>query len=767
MNTYLDELNESQRQAVVNYEGPSMVIAGAGSGKTRVLTFRIAYMIANGIDPFNVLSLTFTNKAASEMKARITKIVGDGEAKNVTMGTFHSVFSRILRVNSDRLGFPQNFTIYDTQDAKSLIKDIVKELNLDDKLYKAGLVYNRISTAKNQLVSADDYANNAEIISEDHSQKRPMMATIYKTYVNRCFKAGAMDFDDLLFYTNVLFRDHPDVLQHYQYKFRYILVDEYQDTNYAQYLIVKKLAAVFENICVVGDDAQSIYSFRGANIQNILNFRKDYPDFKLYKLEQNYRSTQVIVEAANSVIRNNRDQIEKKVWTDNVQGSTIKVVRTITDNDEGNMVANKIFDKKMSDGLEYSDFAILYRTNRQSRSFEEALRKMNLPYKIYGGLSFYQRKEIKDLLAYFRLATNLNDEEALKRIINYPKRGIGKTTQEGFIIKAGEHDISIFSALTEPSILNLFASGVRSKISDFATMIQSFNAQIDKLPAYDMAMEIAKSSGLLKELYNEKDKGPEEVERYQNIEELLSGIRAFSQQNQSDGEVKTLPEFLMDVALLTDADEQKDDDKNKVSLMTIHSSKGLEFKHVYLVGLEENLFPSQLSLHSRTELEEERRLFYVALTRAEETCTISYANSRFVFGSLQSSEPSRFITEIDRKYTEHETTQHGGGRSLKSGRVSEPTFSGGLNRGMGAGSRNLRSLSDVKSSASTASSGTFQASNLGDLKVGYNVLHEVFGKGKVIQITGNGDDKRAVIFFPKEGSKTLLLRFAKLQIIEE
>ncbi len=765
MSAFLEELNSSQREAVINYEGPSMVIAGAGSGKTRVLTYRIAYMIEKGIDPFNILALTFTNKASSEMKARITTIVGDADARNVMMGTFHSVFSRILRINADRLGFPQNFTIYDTQDSKSLLKDIVKSLNLDDKLYKANVVYNRISTAKNLLISADDYANNAEIMAEDYSNKRPMMATIFKSYVSRCFKAGAMDFDDLLFYTNILLRDFPDVLKHYQYKFRYILVDEYQDTNYAQYLIVKKLAAVFENICVVGDDAQSIYSFRGANIQNILNFKKDYPDFKLFKLEQNYRSTQVIVEAANSVIKNNRDQIQKKVWTENPQGSTIKIVRTLTDNEEGNMVVNRIFDTKNNEGLAFKDFAILYRTNRQSRSFEEALRRLNMPYKIYGGVSFYQRKEIKDLLSYFRLSSNPNDEEALKRVINYPKRGIGKTTLENFIVKAGEKNISLFNAMCDPEILHLFPSGTRSKIEDFTLMIQSFSAEIEKITAYDMAMQIAKSSGLLKELSDEKDKGPEEVERYQNIEELLSGIKTFSQQS-TEGDVKTLSEFLIDVALLTDADIQKDDDNNKISLMTIHSSKGLEFKHVFLVGLEENLFPSQMTLQSREDLEEERRLFYVALTRAEDTCTISYANSRFVFGRLETSEPSRFISEIDRQFTEYETTiRGGGGRSLKSGRVEEQFHTGGLNKIKGFPSKNLRSLDDVNKTPSTP--GSFQASSLSDLKVGYNVIHESFGKGKVIQITGAGDDKRAVIFFPKEGSKTLLLRFAKLQIVED
>lgn len=767
MSTYLDELNESQREAVINYEGPSMVIAGAGSGKTRVLTYRIAYMIDQGVDPFNILALTFTNKAASEMKERITNIVGDMNARNVMMGTFHSVFSRILRMNSDRLGFPQNFTIYDTQDTKSLIKDIVKSLNLDDKLYKPSIVYNRISTAKNSLISADDYAENAEIISEDYANKRPMMATIYKTYVNRCFRAGAMDFDDLLFYTNVLLRDFPDVLQHYQYKFRYILVDEYQDTNFAQYLIVKKLAAVFENICVVGDDAQSIYSFRGANIQNILNFRKDYPDFKLYKLEQNYRSTQVIVEAANSVIKNNQDQIHKKVWTENAQGNSIKIVRTATDNEEGRMVAERISEKKRQDNLAYKDFAILYRTNRQSRAFEEALRKLNLPYKIYGGLSFYQRKEIKDLLAYFRLASNLNDEEALKRVINYPKRGIGKTTFEFFVTKSAEHNLSIYEALVTPEILSQLAGGTREKIINFTTMINSFHAEMDKLPAYDMAMQIAKSSGILKELYNEKDKGPEEVERYQNIEELLSGIKTFNQQ-APEFKDKPLPEFLIDVALLTDADQQKEEDKNTISLMTIHSSKGLEFKHVFLVGLEENLFPSQMSITTRADLEEERRLFYVALTRAEESCTISHAQTRFVFGRLESSEASRFIAEIDPKFTERETTiqQTGNGRSMKSGRFEHSVHRGGLNSGGGFISRkpqNLRSLDDIKKSQTSGASSDTNT----DLKVGYNVMHGTFGKGKIIQITGTGADKKAVIFFPKEGSKTILLKFAKLEVLED
>lgn len=762
---YLNGLNESQRVAVENFEGPTMVIAGAGSGKTRVLTYRIAHMINCGVDPFNILSLTFTNKAAKEMKDRINTIVGSDDSRNVTMGTFHSVFSRILRFNADKIGYPQNFTIYDTQDTKSLLKDIIKELKLDDKIYKPSMVYGRISTAKNNLISPEAYAQNSEIVSEDHQSGRPQMALIYKTYAVRCFKAGAMDFDDLLYITNVLLRDFPDVLQYYQHKFKYILVDEYQDTNYAQYLIVKKLAAVFENICVVGDDAQSIYSFRGANIQNILNFKKDYPDFKMYKLEQNYRSTKSIVEAANSVIKNNQDQIQKNVWTSNDEGAPITVIKTLTDNEEGKVVASKIYDAKQGGGLLFNDFAILYRTNRQSRSFEEALRKLNMPYKIYGGISFYQRKEIKDLLSYFRLAANSKDEEALKRVINYPKRGIGKTSIENVTIAANQYGVSMWEVIADldrfPVALN---AGTKSKMLEFSTMIKSFSAQMDTLPAYDMAIQIAKSSGVLKDLYAEKDKGPEEVERYQNIEELLSGIKAFGA-NQGESTIKTLPEFMVDVALLTDADQEKEEDKNKITLMTIHSSKGLEFKHVYLVGLEENLFPSQMVLNTRSELEEERRLFYVALTRAELTCTISYAVSRFVFGSLQTSEPSRFINEISMDYLSFENPygNRPGGRSLNSNRgISEPGFSGGLNR-MPATPRNLRSLSEVNAApSSTRTTGNPEL----NLKVGYNVMHERFGKGKVLKIEGTGDDKKATIFFPKEGSKTLLMKFAKLDVID-
>lgn len=758
--SYLDELNDSQRAAVEAIHGPTMVIAGAGSGKTRVLTYRIAYMMDQGIDPFNIMALTFTNKSAREMTERIGRIVGESEAKNVTSGTFHSVFARILRFNAERLGYPSNFTIYDTQDSKSLLKDIIKELGLDDKVYKPSMVYGRISSAKNNLISADAYEQNVEIMNEDIQSRRPELARIYKTYVNRCFKAGAMDFDDLLFQTNVLLRDFPDVLHYYQQKFKYILVDEYQDTNYAQYLIVKKLAAVFENLCVVGDDAQSIYSFRGANIQNILNFKKDYPDFKLYKLEQNYRSTKNIVEAANSVIARNKDQIKKNVWTDNEQGPKLSVIRTLTDNEEGKVIANKIFDLKQSIASTYNDYAILYRTNRQSRSFEEALRKLNIPYKIYGGLSFYQRKEIKDLLAYFRLTSNNRDEEALKRVINYPKRGIGKTSIENIIIAATNYSVSMWDIISNPSQypVNLNA-GTKSKLYEFTTMINSFTAQLNKENAYDLAQTIAKSSGILKELYSEKDKGPEEIERYQNIEELLAGIKEFTI-SKADDEDKSLSEFMIDVALLTDADEDKGEERNHVTLMTIHSSKGLEFPHVYLVGLEENLFPSQMALNSRTELEEERRLFYVAVTRAKDTCTLSYAASRFTFGNLTTSEPSRFIDEIDPQYLQYETPPRAAGKSL-IGKTFDRPFTGGLNRPMGSPSGNFKPVQEMGNSSIKNSS------EVTDIKVGYNVIHDRFGKGKVTKLEGAGADKKATIFFPHHGAKTVLLRFANLKVLEE
>lgn len=757
--SYLDELNASQRAAVEQIDGPLMVIAGAGSGKTRVLTYRIAYLVENGVDPFNILALTFTNKAAREMTERIGKIIGPSEAKNSTMGTFHSVFSRILRFNADRLGYPSNFTIYDTQDSKNLLKDIIKELNLDDKAYKPSTVLGRISSAKNNLISAEMYAQNEEILFEDKQAKRSEITHIYTRYENRCRKAGAMDFDDLLFQTHVLLRDFPDVLNYYQQKFKFILVDEYQDTNYAQYLIVKKLAALYENICVVGDDAQSIYSFRGANIQNILNFKVDYPDFKLFKLEQNYRSSKNIVEAANSIISKNKDQIQKTVWTDNGEGNKISVIRTLTDNEEGKIIASKIFDLKQSTPISFNDLAILYRTNRQSRAFEEALRKFNIPYKIYGGLSFYQRKEIKDLLAYFRLTTNPHDEEALKRVLNYPKRALGKTTEEKLVIAANKYSVSIWDVLTNPfEYPTDFNKGTLEKLGEFTTMIQSFQAQINHVNAFQLAETIAKSSGIVKELLSEKDKGPEEIERYQNIEELLAGIQEFVNSNEED-EMKTLADFLLDVALLTDADSDKNEERNHVTMMTIHSSKGLEFPHVFVVGLEENLFPSQMALHSRTDLEEERRLFYVAVTRAKNSCTLSYAASRFTWGQLITSEPSRFIDEIDAKFLHFDTPPRGQGRSLGMGfSRQERPISGGLNKPMGVAS-NLKSINELKGDQGRELTQKYM--------VGQNVEHSRFGKGKITKMEGVGSNQKATIFFPHHGIKNLLLQFANLQILDQ
>lgn len=758
---YLDELNESQRIAVEHIYGPSMVIAGAGSGKTRVLTYRIAFMVEQGIDPHNIMALTFTNKAAREMSERIGRIVGGSEAKSITMGTFHSVFARILRYNADRIGFPNNFTIYDTQDSKSLIKDIIKELSLDDKTYKPSGVFGRISTAKNNLISPEAYIHNTDIQAEDRMSRRPELGRIYAQYANRCQRAGAMDFDDLLYFTNVILSSQPDVLHYYQQKFKYILVDEYQDTNYAQYLIVKKLAAAYENLCVVGDDAQSIYSFRGANIQNILNFRKDYPDFKLFKLEQNYRSTQNIVDAANSVIKRNQDQIQKSVWTNNGKGKPISIVRTLTDNEEGRVIANKIYDLKQATVPSYNAFAILYRTNKQSRSFEEALRKLNIPYKIYGGLSFYQRKEIKDVLAYFRLTANPNDEEALKRIINYPKRGIGKTSIENIIIAASNHGVSMWDVIQNfqefPADIS---NATKQKFYEFVTMIRSFQAEMLKTDAYSLAEHITRSTGILRELVDEKEKGPEEVERLQNVEELLAGIQEFVKTSEDD-ELKTLPDFLLDVSLLTDADQEKTEDRNHVSLMTIHSSKGLEYPHVYIVGMEENLFPSQLSMSSKSELEEERRLFYVALTRAMETCTLSYTGTRFVWNQSIRCEPSRFIDEIDTTFVHHETpirSQHG--RSLMGG--MDRNFSGGLNVSLKPPiiPRSLKSLSNLPKTPTQG--GDFQ-----NILVGTNVEHTRFGKGKVTQIDGVGADKKAVIFFPHHGSKTVLLKFANLVVLPD
>ncbi len=785
---FLDELNIPQREAAEHINGPMMVIAGAGSGKTRVLTYRIAHLMRKGVDPFSVLALTFTNKAAKEMKERVGRVVGHNEARNLMMGTFHSVFARILRVESDRINYPHNFTIYDSQDSKALIKDIVKGLKLDDKEYKTAAVAKRISGAKNNLLNADDYLNHPEIQAEDRQSGRPFISKIFKVYENRCMRAGAMDFDDLLYKMNVLLRDFPDLLNKYQHRFQYILVDEYQDTNYAQYLIIKQLAAANENICVVGDDAQSIYGFRGASIQNILNFKKDYPDTKTYKLEQNYRSTKVIVNAANSVISANQDQIKKEVWTANAEGEKIKIHKAASDNYEGRFVSDSIYEMRGRAGSDYGDFAILYRTNAQSRSFEESLRKINIPYRIYGGQSFYQRKEIKDLIAYFRLTANPRDDEALRRIINYPTRGIGGTTVDKLFNAAGERDMGVYDLMSLGQQPETIKKAAWTKIQDFTAMMNEFAAALSGLTAHALGLQIAKRTGLIHQLYT--DKSPEGVARYDNIQELLNGLQSFSEQEDSEkpDELRTLSEFLLDVALLTDADND-DDDTNKVSLMTIHASKGLEFKHVHIVGLEENLFPSQRSMDSRADMEEERRLFYVALTRAEQSCVLSYATSRFKWGQMHHGDPSRFLDEIDEQYIIRPSGSQGhfnprGWNSKGDGNFDEeekiyrtiithsPALSGRKKDKNvykpTIGGRNLTKVADSgepKATSESTSLGQETTSKPNQLSVGNTVQHVKFGKGKVTKIEGDIPNVKATIFFPTVGTKQLLLKFAKLTII--
>ena len=786
---YLQELNENQRAAVECTEGPVMIIAGAGSGKTRVLTYRIAHLLNKGVDAFNILSLTFTNKAAREMRNRIETIIGSSEARNLWMGTFHSVFAKILRFEAEKIGYPNNFTIYDTDDSKSLIKSILKENNLDEKVYKPGMVLSRISAAKSSLISPQAYLNDTEAISHDRSSGRPLLGEIYLKYNTRCFKSGAMDFDDLLFNTNVLLRDFPDVLYKYQNKFKYILVDEYQDTNFSQYVIVRKLASLFENICVVGDDAQSIYAFRGANIQNILNFEKDYPDLHTFKLEQNYRSSKVIVNAANSIISNNKEQLDKTVWTHNEEGAKIKVMRALTDNEEGALVANSIFTTKMNHQRRDKEFAILYRTNAQSRAMEEALRKLNIPYRIYGGLSFYKRKEIKDLLAYFRLAINPNDEEALKRVINYPMRGIGQTTVEKVIIAANQEGKRIWEILDNPLLLhNIVGGGTAAKIDSFVTMIRSFNLELKTKSAYELAERIAMTSGILRDL--SEDKTPEGVSRTENIQELMNGIREFSETEAPDenGEaitrLRTLDEFTQDIALLTDTDEKDKDNLDTVSLMTIHSAKGLEFPFVYVVGLEENLFPSQLSLNSRSDLEEERRLFYVALTRAENQAFLTYSTSRYRWGNLTSCEPSRFLEEIDSKYLEFEGYDRKAHKPANDHQYNDmdwENFRRPASTGNGNGYSQYKAKPAISKPAYTppvvpknlvnvnkASSTSFTADDaeaIMKLQSGMQVEHEKFGIGKVLNVEGMLPNKKATVFFEGVGQKQLLLKFAKLKII--
>jgi len=746
---YLDQLNETQREAAMCINGPVMIIAGAGSGKTRVLTYRIAHIIRQGTDAFNILALTFTNKAAREMKARIEKVVGP-EAKNLWMGTFHSVFAKILRIEAERIGFPKDFTIYDTDDAKSLIKTIVKEMNLDDKLYKPGLIYNRISNCKNSLITSKEYISIPELLEADSSSGRPLLSKIFASYQARCFKAGAMDFDDLLVNTYQLFKRYPDVLYKYQHKFKYIMVDEYQDTNLCQYMIVKSLASMYENICVVGDDSQSIYSFRGASIQNILNFEKDYPDLHVFKLEHNYRSTSNIVNASSSIIAKNKEKLDKKIFTNNQEGEKIKVVRTLSDNEEGRMVAQSIFEEKNQKQLANADFAILYRTNAQSRAFEEALRKMNIPYRVYGGTSFYQRKEIKDMISYLRLVVNPNDEEALKRIINYPARKIGATTIDKLLVLASENNVGIWDILKNAHQYPLLGSAV-AHLRDFYIMMSSFQTMLTSKNAYEIAEYVAKQSTLLKTLY--EDKTVEGVSKHENLIELLNAIKEFTEDDTNENE-KTLSVFLQDIALLTDADKE-DGITDKVVMMTIHSSKGLEFKHVYVVGLEENLFPSQLSLNSRPELEEERRLFYVAVTRAEEKLTLSFATSRFKYGNLIPCEPSRFLDEIDSKYLE---ISYGNARQEPMFQEKEKDKGFGKGYGMMVGKQVARPTPQIKVSEN------FKESNTADIQEGNTIEHQRFGMGKVVKLQDSGDNKKAIIEFDEVGQKTLVLKFAKLMI---
>ncbi len=776
---FLKDLNEEQRKAVECTAGPSLVIAGAGSGKTRVLTYRVAQLLSLGVDAFNILALTFTNKAAREMKNRILGLVGTTEAQSVWMGTFHSIFARVLRIEGHHLGYPSNFTIYDTEDSKRLLRALIKENNLDEKVYAAGYILHRISAAKTSLISASEYNQTPELRSYDHSSGKPFTGQLYLQYQSRLVRASAMDFDDLLFNMNILLRDFPEVLYKYQQKFHYILVDEYQDTNYAQYLIVKKLAANNENICVVGDDAQSIYAFRGANIQNILNFRSDYPDLKVFKLEQNYRSTKTIVAAANSLIVNNKNQIFKEIWTENAEGSKITLIRSSTDNEESNLVSQSIFENKMNHQLPNAAFAILYRTNAQSRSIEDALRRMNIPCRIYGGQSFYQRKEIKDLLAYFRLVVNPQDEDALLRIINYPARGIGKTTVEKLIVASEDYKKSIYEILEDPLSYPVhLTEGTRGKLTAFITMIRSFSVMLKSKPAFDLAKHIATSSGLLREMYD--DKTPEGVSRFENIEELLNAIKEFTEKDVApigsipdaallseanatspadDGEPKTLGDFMQDIALLTDQDTSDSEDQDRVTLMTVHAAKGLEFPYVYVVGMEENLFPSVQSVTERDDLEEERRLFYVAITRAQQKLTLSYAESRYRWGDLISNEPSRFLDEIPEKHIEYPKKPLNRQESFHT----DDNFSSILAGKPPASSKpvdlkNFHKLNHIPSGPAQNNSGD-------EIQVGMEVEHERFGKGKVISMEGAGPNTKATVFFHGIGQKQLLLRFAHLKIV--
>ena len=767
-NEYLDELNESQRAAVLYNDGPSLVIAGAGSGKTRVLTYKIAHLMNEGYDPWNILALTFTNKAAREMKERISRQVGD-RARYLWMGTFHSIFSRILRIEAQRIGFTSNYTIYDSSDSKSLLKSIIKEMQLDDKTYKPGNIQSRISNAKNHLILPDAYASNPEIVKADTDAKVPATHQIYRKYWERCRQSDAMDFDDLLVYTYMLFRDHPDIRQKYAMQFRYVLVDEYQDTNFAQHSIVLQLTEQNQRVCVVGDDAQSIYSFRGANIDNILKFTKVYKGAKLFKLEQNYRSTQIIVQAANSLIAKNREQIRKEVYSEKSKGEPIGVFQAYSDVEEGEIVANKIRQLNVRENCPYDDFAVLYRTNAQSRIFEEALRKRSIPYKIYGGLSFYQRKEIKDVIAYFRLAINPNDEEAFKRVINYPARGIGDTTLNKIIGAATSHGVSLWKVLGEPLAYGLSINkGTHTKLQGFRELIELFMKDAQEKDAVEVGSGIVRQSGIMNDIY--QDRTPENLSRQENIEELINGMHDFCATRREEGNDRvSLTDYLAEVSLLTDQDSDKEGDGAKVTLMTIHSAKGLEFRNVFVVGMEENLFPSQMSMDSMRGLEEERRLFYVAITRAEEHCYLSFAKSRFKFGKTEFSSPSRFLKDIDARFlalpqgeqmarqvdeaaSRFRTSQHTASRfetpRPKVQIIPPPQET-----------RRLVKVSSVVSSRPSASP------SVAGLQPGNVIEHERFGVGDVISVVGTGDSCKATVRFRNAGEKQLLLKFARFKVI--
>ena len=737
---YLEDLNSSKKEAVLHPKGPCLVIAGAGSGKTRVLTYRIAHLIKQGIDPFSILALTFTNKAAKEMKNRIEGIVGT-EARSLWMGTFHSIFARILRTEGYKIGYPPNFVIYDTQDSKNLIKAIVKEQNLDPKLYKENFVFNRISNAKNRLISPLEYKNNPILQEEDSSSLRPMIGEIYKIYSERCFKSQAMDFDDLLFNTNTLFSEHIDILNKYQQLFQHVLIDEFQDTNYCQYLITKRLASVSRNIFVVGDDAQSIYAFRGAEIRNILKFEDDFDDLKTIKLEQNYRSTKTIVNAANSVIEKNKSKISKEVWTDNEDGELISVKKSFSDNEEGKIVSNLIFEEKNRNQLTNSNFAVLYRTNSQSRSIEEALRRIGLKYKVFGGVSFYQRKEVKDLIAYLRFSINQNDEQSFRRIINYPRRGIGQTSVDKIITISNKENISLWDVIQRSS--ELLNSRINNLLTPFKDLIISFSNFSKNNDAYTTASHIASNSGLLKELWD--DRSIEGISRYENVQELLNSIKEFI--DNEDNKNKKLEDFLQEISLMTDQDKEDDSNEEYISLMTIHMAKGLEFSVVFIVGVEEDLFPSQMMISSREDLEEERRLFYVAITRAMKKLYLTYSSTRYRYGMLKDCEKSRFIKEISPAYLDFDNFNTN--RSLVSNVLKEKK----------------RNLSPIKK-VSTNNSSSIKSSNIDDLIEGVNVKHEIFGIGTIKKVDNHSNQKKAIVNFKNVGEKTLLLNFAKLKVIK-